>query len=893
MSLMMICSLGVYLPNKVITNLAASAITQSEFDSKLSSLRSAYPNYSTWNDRFDGGTQCFGFARLIAYNVFGSHVSSWTKSYSISEVKAGDVIQYGNTMGSGHTIFVTSVSGDTITFVDCNGNGNYSGGSKVRSCGIKWDNTISKSAMMFGRYSFAYLYSSPSKEPSNHSPVGYVDLVEGGEGSIHVRGWVYDPDSSSQSLEVHVYIGGNVGESSIITRQTGVMANQYREDVNSTFGITGNHGFDQWIETTARGSQPVYIHVVDANDSNGNTAVRRDNQFCFTVNINEKQGHVMSESEAAGQTVPDGNYLIISELGRRVYLDIPGTKYPADEQEKLIATEGSILPNKDYDSWTVTYLNNGFYKITQNGQNIALDVPGASLNHKTKVQTYKDNATFAQQWSIKPTNHGYTIQSRANGYYLDVKNAIIGDTGYIQTHEANDSKAQSWCFIPYISNDRPIADGTYYIKSACGVWLDADGDHNYKNGSNIQIQNSKNSSDTFEITYVADGYYKIIESSSHLSLDVEDSDATAFLHKNNIQLWEYNPSNKRGQLWRIQAEGEGYYRLISKLSGYSVDLAGMQTANSSNVQQHPYNTTNAQKWSFEKVDTEPPKISDVKVTDVSCTGYTITCKVTDDGGSGLDRVQFPTWTIENNQDDIQPSWETNSKASGTIDGDIVTYRVNVNDHNNEFGVYRTHIYAYDKVGNASEYHVDDVYIDNTVPVNEKPTVSYLPGDGCVMLTWSENKGAEKYAVCGYVNNRWQKLADGNGTSYTLRNLKAGTNYRVAVIVMINGKWKQDFSNAITITPNEAKISKYPIVTSEVSGNQFRLKWSPVDGAEKYGIAVFLSGKWKVQDYMPGNSSTYTSKKIPSGTYKAVLCAKVNGEWDTSNINSRAFEIVIK
>ena len=138
-----------------------NAITQADFNSKLSSLRSQYPNYSTWNDYFDGGHQCWGFARLIAYKVFGSHADSWSKVTNLNNVKAGDVLQYGNTSGEGHTVFVTSVSGNTITFVDCNGNGNYSNGSKVRSCGIKWDNTISKSASMFNKYSFAYRLVSP------------------------------------------------------------------------------------------------------------------------------------------------------------------------------------------------------------------------------------------------------------------------------------------------------------------------------------------------------------------------------------------------------------------------------------------------------------------------------------------------------------------------------------------------------------------------------------------------------------------------------------------------------------------------------------------------------------------------------------------------------------
>lgn len=175
----------------VVMPISASAITQSEFDNKLNSLRSQYPNYSTWYGSFDGGSQCYGFARLVGYNVFGSYPSSWSRVYSISNVKKGDILQYGNTSGNGHTVFVTNVSGDTITFVDCNGNGNYSGSSYVRSCGIKWDNTINKYSNMFGKYGFSYLLSSPDlTNPVDKPTDNYVDIGTDFYASItHIASW--------------------------------------------------------------------------------------------------------------------------------------------------------------------------------------------------------------------------------------------------------------------------------------------------------------------------------------------------------------------------------------------------------------------------------------------------------------------------------------------------------------------------------------------------------------------------------------------------------------------------------------------------------------------------------------------------------------------------------
>ena len=151
----------------ILPDIKGYAITQSEFDQKLNELRAQYPDYSVWNDWFDNGHQCYGFARLIGYNVFGSMPSSWNIVYSIDNVKAGDLIQYGNTSGSGHTVFVTKVSGDTITYVDCNGNGNYSGATKVRSNGVKWDNTIKKGSKIWNKYSFSYIVSSPGIESHN------------------------------------------------------------------------------------------------------------------------------------------------------------------------------------------------------------------------------------------------------------------------------------------------------------------------------------------------------------------------------------------------------------------------------------------------------------------------------------------------------------------------------------------------------------------------------------------------------------------------------------------------------------------------------------------------------------------------------------------------------
>lgn len=88
------------------------------------------------------GGQCFGFANQMAYLVFGTFPdrsgkeytasSGWTLNKTTNQFYAGDYARINN---NNHSIFITKVSGDTITYVDCN---------NIGPCQVKWDRTFSK-----------------------------------------------------------------------------------------------------------------------------------------------------------------------------------------------------------------------------------------------------------------------------------------------------------------------------------------------------------------------------------------------------------------------------------------------------------------------------------------------------------------------------------------------------------------------------------------------------------------------------------------------------------------------------------------------------------------------------------------------------------------------------
>lgn len=179
-----------------------------------------------------------------------------------------------------------------------------------------------------------------------------------------------------------------------------------------------------------------------------------------------------------------------------------------------------------------------------------------------------------------------------------------------------------------------------------------------------------------------------------------------------------------------------------------------------------------------------------------------------------------------------------------------------------------------------------------------PALTYEEGEAAVKLEWEASEEVEKYAVCVMMDDKWQIVAKTSDTTKVVNGLKGDTEYKIAVLAMIDGNWNMDFSNYITATPKEAPKPNYPTVSAidyNEEFHQFKLKWSKVPDAQNYGVAVYLTGKWKVQTQtIPGTTTTFTSPKLtPGKSYKMVIAAKVNGTWDLSNLNSRAFTVTIK
>ena len=173
----------------------------------------------------------------------------------------------------------------------------------------------------------------------------------------------------------------------------------------------------------------------------------------------------------------------------------------------------------------------------------------------------------------------------------------------------------------------------------------------------------------------------------------------------------------------------------------------------------------------EYIDLTPPVISDITVTDIGVDGYTVSCTVTD--GCPISRVQFPTWTLINGQDDIIHDWTTDPAARGSQSGTRYTYRVQRSAHNYEIYNYITHIYAYDSSGNYSSATVapvvcllgnyQNIGADFEAGIQNVATGSYITQD------MDSNVTGRKYT--GAIGQKWHftLLEDGSYRILAMQN----------------------------------------------------------------------------------------------------------------------------
>ena len=165
------------------------------------------------------------------------------------------------------------------------------------------------------------------------------------------------------------------------------------------------------------------------------------------------------------------------------------------------------------------------------------------------------------------------------------------------------------------------------------------------------------------------------------------------------------------------------------------------------------------------VENTPPVISDVKIENVSESGYTVSCIVKDEK-SGVNRVQFPTWFGDDNPYAYDGSWRTSEFCKGKLINGRYTYQVNISDYGNRLGKYTTHIYAWDELGNQSKGYATETTINK--PHQHVYTTSIKKLATCT------EPGIRLY-TCKDNDDSYEEKIPATGHQHTeLRNVKVAT-----------------------------------------------------------------------------------------------------------------------
>lgn len=212
-------------------------------------------------------------------------------------------------------------------------------------------------------------------------------------------------------------------------------------------------------------------------------------------------------------------------------------------------------------------------------------------------------------------------------------------------------------------------------------------------------------------------------------------------------------------------------------------------------------------------DDTSPNISDVKISNVNSTSYTVTCKVSDN--TGVTSVKFPSW---------YSSFGTSNAIwyEGKVSNGIATCKIPIVELGNASGVYVTHIYAYDVVNNQAsnsgiKVNIDAKEINEREPVdigtNFYATISNYD-DSKVLTVGASNVNVVSRSDTGADTQRWFFVRN-DDTSYTIIS-KSNNNY-----LDVFGGNSSSGTNVQTNEPDNSNTQKWFIYINDDGGYWLR------------------------------------------------------------------------
>ena len=327
-------------------------------------------------------------------------------------------------------------------------------------------------------------------------PVGYVDSCTGGEGRVSVVGWAYDPDVSSESINVQVKVYKQNG-TTLVGEETFV-ANRPRDDVNSRYNITGQHGYSATIFNLVSGTYKVMVIALDQNGES-------DKQIGSTRTVTVSAAATVAYIDELGVARQCGTYTVITNTaggasygrgGAESWYVVPnnvtvgGPLVFNDAHAHLILCDGASLSAPSIQaagSLTVCCQANATGILSVTGSGIA--ATSVTLNGGAVTTTGIDAANITFGWTR--TTDSITVGSyRSSEVAVTVRSGqTLTDNSDVYRDSVLASAIAGKTLWPYVGTVVPYVDEngvtqkclfyTAFTNTASGVSYGTGGEENW------------------------------------------------------------------------------------------------------------------------------------------------------------------------------------------------------------------------------------------------------------------------------------------------------------------------------------------------------------------------------------------------------------------------------
>lgn len=394
----------------------------------------------------------------------------------------------------------------------------------------------------------------PVPPTSEHDPMGHLDGIQGGKGTFQIWGHTFDPDSTGAPNMLHVYGEYPAGDPRSVFLG-GFYADMIdRPDVCQAYpqckNVRCGYHAELSVPASLAGSTiKLYLYAINIDGTPG-----ENKMFCETTVYIEKPD----------STPPEFKSCKIASSERTTYRI---SAVPADDSQvnKVVCATWSLNNNMADLKWQDMYrLSNGEY---------ILDIQRADF--------------MASQNSVY-----------VNDVYLYYKNGQEKCVRLIQDYRLSEKSAKLF------------ADGEYRIVSALdkNMGLDITG-ASKENGANVQLyKNTSDKTQTFQLTYTDDGYYKIRNTNSGKLIDVLFD-----TYQPNTTVSQSDDNGGDNQKWLIYAVENNKFCIKARSNGLALSVANVKAENGSDVRVETYKGINSQHWYIKRVI----KDNMVKANDIS------------------------------------------------------------------------------------------------------------------------------------------------------------------------------------------------------------------------------------------------------------------------------------